>query len=174
LKRTDWFLLAAALALLAPLAQAQTDPQPADPLPVPPQATSPVMAPSAGPLSSGKKPQRLGTDKFDAVDSNHDGSISREEAAAAPRLSEKFSEIDADKDGRIGQSELKAYAKTHRGKKADKQGGKQFQEMDSNHDGVISREESAQNKKLAKRFDAADTNRDGSVSPEEAAAAKGK
>lgn len=142
LKPHAWALLATTLMLTASLAQAAVE-----------------------------KPQRLSTEKFDALDINHDGGISREEAAAAPQLSAHFDEIDADRDGRVMPAELKAYAKTHRG---SKDGGKaSFEQLDTNHDGVLTRDEAATNPKMAKRFDVADTDRDGRVTAEEAKAFKG-
>jgi len=144
LKRHAWALLATTLILAAPLAQAVGD-----------------------------KPQRLPSDKFAALDTNHDGGISREEAAAAPELSAHFDEIDVDHDGRVMPAELKAYAKTHRG---SKEGGKSkatFEQLDANHDGVLTREEAAADHKMLKRFDVADTDHDGRVTMEEARAFKG-
>ncbi len=170
MNRQTWAALAATVTLIAPLsshAQTSTEPAPAPaaaPQTAPPAAPAPAMAP-------GEKPQRLPHDKFAQVDTNHDGAISRDEAAAAPMLSGKFDEIDADRDGRVMPAELKAYAKTHRG---GAKGGGIFSKMDSNGDGVVTREEVAANPKLARRFDAADMDHDGRVTPEEAKAAKGR
>ncbi|HEV8691091.1 MAG TPA: EF-hand domain-containing protein [Ideonella sp.] len=145
MKRLSWALLATTLILSAPLAQA-----------------------------AGEKPQRLPAEKFAALDTNHDGSISRDEAAAAPQLSTHFDEIDVDRDGRVMPAELKAYAKTHRGSKEGKEGKMAtFEQLDTNHDGVLTRDEVAANHKMAKRFDVADADHDGRVTAEEARAFKG-
>ncbi len=159
--------------LLVPLAlQAQTSP----PAPVQPPPTPTTPPPSLPMATPGVKPQRMAADKFANIDTNKDGAITRDEAAAAPKLSTQFDEVDADRDGRITPAELKAYAKTHRkgdkGAKTGKAGG--FDQMDANHDGVVTRDEIAANPKMAKRFDAADADHDGRVTPEEYQAFKGK
>lgn len=149
--------LAAAFALLAPMAQAQAQP--------------PAPAPSAAPA---EKPQRLSADKFQQIDTNHDGAISREEAGAAPMLSSRFDEIDSDKDGRVLPAELKAYAKTHRNSMDGAKGMKGHNKLDANQDGEVTRDEVAGHPKALAKFDAADTDKDGRLSREEARAAKGK
>jgi Ca2+-binding EF-hand superfamily protein len=175
LKRQTIALLAASFTLLAPVvAQSQTNPPPAPPVQPPATPTTPPT--SSMPMTTpGAKPQRMGSDKFDAVDANHDGAISREEAAAAPKLAGTCDEIDADHDGRVVPAELKAYAKTHRGAegKAGKI-GKDLTSLDANHDGIITRDEVAANPKAMKRFEAADADHDGRVTAEEAAAARGR
>jgi Ca2+-binding EF-hand superfamily protein len=171
-------LLATSIALLAPVvAQSQTTPPPAPPTSAPPiqPPDTPTAPPSSMQTTPGAKPHRMGADKFSALDTNHDGAISREEAAAAPNLAGKFDEVDADRDGRVLPAELKAYAKTHRGAEA-KAGkvGKDVMSLDANHDGVITRDEVAANPKAMKRFEAADADHDGRVTAEEAAAARGR
>ena len=169
MNRNTLAALAATLTLIAPLAShAQTATEPAPPAPAAPQVAPPATPAPA--LAPGEKPQRLPHDKFAQIDTNHDGAISRDEAAAAPMLSGKFDEIDADRDGRVMPAELKAYAKTHRG---GAKGGA-FGKMDSNGDGVVTRDEVAANPKLARKFDEADMDHDGRVTLEEAKAAKGK
>lgn len=171
------FLAATALTLLgAPFAQAQTAP-PVPPTSAPaPTAQPPAAAPMppAAPAAPAEKPQRLPREKFGQVDANHDGAISREEAAAAPKLAGAFDEIDADRDGRVMPTELKAYAKAHRGGAQGKAGkpGKGFEGLDANHDGVLTRDEVAGNPKALKRFEAADADRDGRITAEEAQATR--
>lgn len=43
---------------------------------------------------------------FERLDRNHDGKISREEAAAAPFILRRFDAIDANKDGFLSYEEL--------------------------------------------------------------------
>ena len=172
-------LLATSIALLAPVvAQSQTTPPAAAPTSAPPiqPPDTPTTPPSSMQTTTpGAKPHRMGADKFAALDTNHDGAISREEAAAAPNLAGKFDEVDADRDGRVLPAELKAYAKTHRGTEA-KAGkvGKDVMSLDANHDGVITRDEVAANPKAMKRFEAADADHDGRVTADEAAAVRGR
>jgi hypothetical protein len=179
LNRHTIALLATSFALSAPVvAQSQTTAPPAPPpsaAPVQPPATPTTPPSSMSTTTPSVKPQRMGAEKFAALDTNHDGAISREEAAAAPNLAGKFDEVDADRDGRVLPAELKAYAKTHRGAegKAGKV-GKDLMSVDANHDGIITRDEVAANPKAMKRFEAADADHDGRVTAEEAAAARGR
>lgn len=44
--------------------------------------------------------------RFDRLDANGDGRLSREEAAAYPELAQRFEQIDANKDGFLSRDEL--------------------------------------------------------------------
>ena len=92
-------------------------------------------------------------------DTNKDGMVSREEAKAAPRLSANFDALDANKDGQLSQDELRsAWAgRNHR------HGAR----MDTNGDGLISRDEARNAPMLSQNFDAIDSNKDGFLSREE-------
>jgi hypothetical protein len=46
--------------------------------------------------------------RFDRLDSNADGKLSRAEAAARPELAQKFEQLDANKDGYLSRDELTA------------------------------------------------------------------
>jgi len=51
-----------------------------------------------------------GNDAFDALDKNHDGYLSKQEAAGEKELAKRFARFDANKDGRLDVDEyLKAY-----------------------------------------------------------------
>jgi Ca2+-binding EF-hand superfamily protein len=167
-------LIATTFAMLAPLAQAQmpvAGEPPATPLAAP-SAPDTMQAPAPkAPKAAKDKTQRGMSDRFQHLDTDGDGMISRAEAAGAPQLAQKFDEVDADKDGRVQSSELKDYAKTQRRDKGAA-GGKS--KLDTNQDGVITREDVAGRPKALAKFDAADTDKDGRLSPEEAKAAKGK
>jgi len=47
---------------------------------------------------------------FNSFDSNRDGYISRDEAAASPLLSRQFDQLDKNGDGKLSQEELSAAA----------------------------------------------------------------
>jgi Ca2+-binding EF-hand superfamily protein len=112
----------------------------------------------AGPGADGQK-------KMQAIDKNGDGKISREEAAAYPRLVKRFDAVDANKDGFVTPQEMKA---AHVKATAAK-----LKAIDANGDGQLSRAEvDAKAPRLAKRFDAIDTNKDGYLSKEELVAAR--
>ncbi len=92
-----------------------------------------------------------------------------------PRLAEKFDQMDTNKDGQLSRDEMKAWKKTHKhahkkGNKADRQAkaAERFKHADTNGDGKISRAEAEKNApRLAKRFDAIDANKDGQLTQDE-------
>lgn len=99
-----------------------------------------------------------------ALDKDGDGKISREEAAAAPRLAENFDKIDTNHDGFLTRDELQAahqaMARAH------------WAKIDTDGDGKISRAEAQANApKLYEHFDAVDTDKDGFITPDEMKAA---
>jgi Ca2+-binding EF-hand superfamily protein len=99
-----------------------------------------------------------------ALDKDGDGRISRDEAAAAPRLAQNFDRIDADRDGFLTKEELRAAHKAMR--------VEHWNRMDTDRDGRISLAEAQANApRLAKNFDQVDANHDGFVTPEELKAA---
>jgi len=54
-------------------------------------------------------------EKFAAADTDHDGMLSRAEAAAGmPRLAKSFDAIDTDHDGRLSLAEVAAFLKQAR------------------------------------------------------------
>ncbi len=101
---------------------------------------------------------------FAKIDKNADGLISRDEAAAFPRLIKHFDQIDTNHDGNISKEELQA---AHSLKQA-----KHLKSIDVNNDGMISRDEAANYPRLIKHFDLIDTNKDGFLSKEELVAAR--
>jgi len=54
-------------------------------------------------------------EKFAAADTDHDGSLSRAEAAAGmPRIAKRFDAIDTDRDGKLTLAEIATYLKQAR------------------------------------------------------------
>ena len=53
--------------------------------------------------------------RFEALDKNHDGYISRDEAKDASELNTRFSELDANNDGKLSRDEYNALNKSARG-----------------------------------------------------------
>lgn len=52
--------------------------------------------------------------RFKAADKDNDGSLTREEAKAMPRVAKNFDAIDTDKSGTVTLKEIRAYMKAHR------------------------------------------------------------
>jgi Ca2+-binding EF-hand superfamily protein len=120
--------------------------------------------------------------RFSAMDTNHDGSLSSEELtteqqkemqqaknALSQQLATKFKQLDTNKDGQLSLQEFQAAAPQLR---ATTSPGQLLQTLDSNKDGKVSAEE-YRAPQVAK-FNQADTNKDGTVTPAEAQAAAGK
>ena len=59
-------------------------------------------------------------EKFDAADADHDGFLSRDEAAKGmPRVMKHFDEIDANHDGKLSMQELAQYLRSKRAARED-------------------------------------------------------
>ena len=103
---------------------------------------------------------------FKAADKDNDGSLTREEAKAMPRVSKNFDAIDTDKSGTVSLTEIQA-AKKKMGKEAHKRGAERFKAADKNGDGSLTREEAKSMPKVAKNFDAIDADKSGTVTKKE-------
>jgi Ca2+-binding EF-hand superfamily protein len=126
-------------------------------------------------------------DRFTSADTNGDGMLSKQEAAAAMKGfegkngGERFDAADTNHDGMLSLQEATARVnleKEHGVQKAreaqdEHYNSARFQDADTNGDGFVSRDEAAANKQWAdklggNRFDEADTNHDGKLSMDEA------
>jgi len=127
-------------------------------------ATLVLAAPPEGQRAAGAE---RGMERLRAADTNGDGMISKQEAAALPRIAKDFDAIDANHDGQLTAEELHAFRKAHRG-------GHDRKKLDTDGDGRISRAEAAGAPRLAEHFDAIDANGDGFISHDEMKAAHAK
>ena len=120
--------------------------------------------------------------RFNAMDTNHDGVVSKAELAAelqkeldtakaqvTQRLRQQFTQLDTNKDGQLSFAEFSAViGNVHSVETPDQK----LQQLDTNHDGKITAEE-YRAPELAK-FNKVDTNHDGVVTPAEIQAAAGR
>jgi Ca2+-binding EF-hand superfamily protein len=99
---------------------------------------------------------------FKQLDINHDGLISRQEAAPSPFLAKHFDAIDTNHDGQISRAEMKAFRQAQAARFQTR-----FQQADANHNGVLSRTEAQAMPQIARSFDQIDANHDGQVTMQE-------
>jgi EF hand len=127
-------------------------------------AQSAPAAPTTTPTAAPTMMKAHGGHGFAALDKNGDGVVSRDEAAARPRMAKTFDTLDANKDGALSKDEMKA---AH-----DKMQARHVARNDTDRDGRLSRAEAVGRPKLAENFDRIDSNGDGFLTTEEMKAAR--
>ena len=120
--------------------------------------------------------------RFNLMDTNHDGSVSKSELAAQAQrdleaararinqqLAASFNRLDTNHDGKLSLQEFQGAAPSI---KAGETPDQLMARLDANHDGKITADE-FRGPELAK-FNKVDANHDGIVTPQEVQAARGK
>jgi Ca2+-binding EF-hand superfamily protein len=117
-------------------------------------------------LSAPAMAQMRGEGIFERADTNHDGTVTREEYVAA--RAEQFAKLDRNSDGYIDNSDVPKRLAARRQQK----GGGDFLvgQFDANGDGKVSKDEFVQGPTLA--FDRADSDKNNVLDAKELAAAK--
>lgn len=103
---------------------------------------------------------------FKNSDKDNDGTLTREEAKAMPRVARNFDAIDTDKSGSVTLGEIQAATKKM-AKEMHERGEQRFKAADKDNDGSLTREETKAMPKVEKNFDAIDADRSGTVTGKE-------
>jgi len=103
---------------------------------------------------------------FRKADKDNDGTLTRDEAKALPRVAKNFDQIDTDKDGTVSLDEIYASAKKV-AKEMEEQDKARFDAADKDHDGTLDRDEAKVFPRISQNFDKIDANKDGKVSQDE-------
>lgn len=132
----------------------------------------PALAGGSG-GAPGTGPDKDGPRGIMRADTNGDGKVSKDEAAA---LQDKmhgdwFDKVDADKDGFLTEDELRQARAAHRDRMRGEMKAhmeQRFKDADSNSDGQLSLDEvQAKMPRLAERFSSLDADKNGMLSKEE-------
>jgi Ca2+-binding EF-hand superfamily protein len=119
-------------------------------------AAAPDTAASSASAPAGTAKHGHLMERIQALDTNKDQRISREEANAEPRMTKHFDAMDTNKDGYLTREEMVA---SHAARKAASH--------DTKMSFPITRDQAQRHEFFAKNFDAIDANKDGAISKEE-------
>jgi Ca2+-binding EF-hand superfamily protein len=105
---------------------------------------------------------------FEEADTDHDGTLDREEAKTVCKMD--FDKMDTDHDGTLTKEEVNACGRHKHSKKSKamhEKRSKEFAAADTDHDGTLTKEEAKKLPRVYKNFDAIDTDHDGTVDRDE-------
>jgi Ca2+-binding EF-hand superfamily protein len=103
---------------------------------------------------------------FKKADADNDGTLTREEARAMPRVEKNFDAIDTDKDGTVSLKEIRASMKKA-AESIHERAVARFKAADRDGDGTLTKDEAKALPRVEKNFDAIDADKDGTVSEQE-------
>ena len=130
----------------------------------------------AAPEGAGGHRHGAMVERLKQADADGNGSISRDEAKALPRLARHFDEIDANRDGQLSSDEMRAFHQAMHAKHSEERQARmaeRWKKLDANGDGRVSLAEAqAGSPRLAQHFAQIDANGDGFITPDEMKAAR--
>lgn len=103
---------------------------------------------------------------FKKADTDNDGTLTRAEAKAMPRVAKNFAAIDTDNDGTVSLDEIRAAA-MKASNAMHERAVQRFKAADKDNDGTLTKDEAKSMPRVAKHFDAIDQDKDGTVSEQE-------
>lgn len=111
---------------------------------------------------------------LEAVDTDQDGNITRDEMAA--HRANRFASADANGDGQVSATEFEAFAEAERERRFQERQSRRFAKLDTNSDGVVSlaEHEAHAEARMDRMFERVDTDGDGVITEAEREAAKEK
>ena len=122
----------------------------------------PTITYAAGEAKTGDRCERHGKFLMEA-DKDNDGTVDRSEARAMQ--DKNFDAMDTNHDGKLSKEEISA-CKNKPNARHDK-GSKAFNKADKDNDGTLTRDEAKAMPRVSKHFDEIDGDKDGTVSLDE-------